>query len=79
MPLWPELPRVKTAMALIVRQHSALRKQLPCLPGLDSLDPADAPGVSNIEPGYPGIRIGEAVRVLQGLRGLNVSAPTPSA
>ncbi|WP_280823453.1 arginase family protein [Pseudaminobacter soli (ex Li et al. 2025)] len=36
---------------------------------LDSLDPADAPGVSNIEPGYPGIRIGEAVRMLQGLRG----------
>ena len=39
---------------------------------LDSLDPADAPGVSNLEPGYPGIRIGEAVRMLQGLRGLNV-------
>jgi guanidinopropionase len=39
---------------------------------LDSLDPADAPGVSNLEPGYPGIRVGEAVRMLQGLRGLNV-------
>lgn len=39
---------------------------------LDSLDPADAPGVSNLEPGYAGIRVGEAVRMLQGLRGLNV-------
>ncbi len=39
---------------------------------LDSLDPCDAPGASNLEPGYPGIRIGEAVRMLQGLRGLNV-------
>jgi guanidinopropionase len=39
---------------------------------LDSLDPADAPGVSNLEPGYPGIRIGDAMRMLQGLRGLNV-------
>lgn len=39
---------------------------------MDSLDPADAPGVSNLEPGYPGLRIGDAVRMLQGLRGLNV-------
>lgn len=39
---------------------------------LDVLDPVDAPAASNIEPGYPGIRIGEAVRMLQGLRGLNV-------
>lgn len=39
---------------------------------LDSLDPADAPGVSNLEPGYAGIRVGEAVRMLQGLRGLNI-------
>ena len=39
---------------------------------LDSLDPCDAPAASNLEPGYPGIRIGEAVRMLQGLRGLNV-------
>lgn len=39
---------------------------------LDSLDPADAPGVSNLEPGYAGIRAGEAMRMLQGLRGLNI-------
>ena len=39
---------------------------------LDVLDPADAPGVSNIEPGYPGLRIGDAVRILQSLRGLNI-------
>ena len=39
---------------------------------LDSLDPADAPGVSNLEPGYAGIRAGEAMRMLQGLRGCNV-------
>lgn len=39
---------------------------------LDSLDPTDAPGVSNLEPGYPGIRIGDAMRMLQGLRGLNI-------
>jgi guanidinopropionase len=36
---------------------------------LDCLDPADAPAVSNLEPGYPGLRVGEAVRILQGLRG----------
>lgn len=39
---------------------------------LDSLDPCDAPGVSNLEPGYPGLRVGEAVRMLQGLRGLDI-------
>lgn len=39
---------------------------------LDSLDPCDAPGVSNLEPGYPGLRIGEAVRILQSLRGLDI-------
>jgi len=39
---------------------------------LDSLDPCDAPGVSNLEPGYPGIRVGDAVRMLQGLRGLDI-------
>jgi guanidinopropionase len=39
---------------------------------LDALDPCDAPGVSNLEPGYPGIRVGDAVRILQGLRGLDV-------
>jgi guanidinopropionase len=39
---------------------------------LDCLDPADAPGVSNLEPGYPGLRIGDAVRILQSLRGLDI-------
>ncbi|HXV25552.1 MAG TPA: arginase family protein [Alphaproteobacteria bacterium] len=39
---------------------------------LDSLDPVDAPAVANLEPGYAGIRIGEAVRMLQGLRGFNI-------
>ncbi len=38
---------------------------------LDVLDPADAPGVSNLEPG-PGMRIGDAIKILQGLRGLNI-------
>ena len=38
---------------------------------LDALDPADAPAVANLEPGYPGIRCGEAIRMLQGLRGLD--------
>ena len=39
---------------------------------LDSLDPCVAPAVSNLEPGYPGLRIGEAVRMLQALRGCDV-------
>jgi guanidinopropionase len=39
---------------------------------LDALDPADAPGVSNLEPGYAGIRCADAIRMLQGLRGLNI-------
>ncbi len=39
---------------------------------MDALDPVDAPGVSNLEPGYAGIRVGEAVRMLQGLRGCNI-------
>ncbi len=39
---------------------------------LDSLDPCDAPAVSNLEPGYPGLRIGEAVRMLQALRGCDL-------
>lgn len=39
---------------------------------LDSLDPADAPGVSNLEAGYAGLRAHEAIRILHGLRGLNV-------
>ncbi|WP_334174940.1 arginase family protein [Pseudoxanthobacter sp.] len=56
---------------------AALRERIGDAPvyitfDLDSLDPCDAPGASNLEPGYPGLRIGEAVRILQGLRGLNV-------
>lgn len=39
---------------------------------LDALDPVDAPAVSNLEPGYAGIRVGDAVRMLQGLRGLDI-------
>jgi len=39
---------------------------------MDVLDTTEAPGVSNLEPGYPGMRMYEAMRVLQGLRGLNV-------
>ena len=39
---------------------------------LDALDPADAPAVANLEPGYPGIRCGDAIRMLQGLRGLDI-------
>jgi guanidinopropionase len=39
---------------------------------LDSLDPVYAPAVSNIEPGYPGLTMWEAMRVLHGLRGLNI-------
>jgi len=39
---------------------------------LDALDPVDAPGVSNLEPGYAGIRVAEAIRILQSFRGLNI-------
>jgi guanidinopropionase len=39
---------------------------------LDALDPVDAPGVANLEPGYAGIRAGDAMRMLQGLRGLEI-------
>jgi len=39
---------------------------------LDALDPVDAPGVANLEPGYAGIRVGDAMRMLQGLRGLEI-------
>ncbi len=39
---------------------------------LDVLDTAVAPGVANLEPGYPGMTMIEAMRVLQGLRGLNI-------
>lgn len=39
---------------------------------LDALDPADAPGVSNLEPGTAGLRVGDAARILQHLRGLDI-------
>ena len=39
---------------------------------LDCLDPSVAPGVSNLEPGFGGMSIREATRVLQGLRGLDI-------
>jgi len=39
---------------------------------LDSLDPIYAPGVSNIEPGYPGLTMWEAMRCLHGMRGMNI-------
>lgn len=39
---------------------------------LDVLDTTEAPGVSNLEPGYPGMRMFDAMRALHGLRGLNV-------
>lgn len=39
---------------------------------LDALDPCDAPAAANLEPGYTGLRIGETIRILRGLRGLNI-------
>ncbi|MEM7173493.1 MAG: arginase family protein [Pseudomonadota bacterium] len=39
---------------------------------LDVLDPADAPGVANLEAGYRGLRAWEAIKILHGLRGLNI-------
>jgi len=39
---------------------------------LDCLDPSVAPGVANLEPGFGGMSIREATRVLQGLAGLDV-------
>ncbi len=39
---------------------------------LDCLDSAIAPGVSNLEPGFEGMSIRQATKILQGLRGLNV-------
>ena len=39
---------------------------------LDALDPIDAPGVSNLEPGYRGLRCYEAIKLLQALRGTNI-------
>ena len=39
---------------------------------LDCLDPSVAPGVANLEPGFGGMSIREATRILQGLAGLDV-------
>jgi guanidinopropionase len=39
---------------------------------LDVLDPAAAPAVSNLEPGDEGLTMKEALRLLRGMRGLNV-------
>ncbi len=39
---------------------------------MDVLDTTEAPGVSNLEAGYPGMRMYDAMRVLHGLKGLNV-------
>ncbi|MEM7293199.1 MAG: arginase family protein [Pseudomonadota bacterium] len=39
---------------------------------LDVLDPADAPGVANLEAGYRGLRTYEAIQILHGLRGKNI-------
>ena len=39
---------------------------------LDSLDPSVAPGVSNLEPGFGGLSIRQATKLLQGLKGLNI-------
>jgi guanidinopropionase len=39
---------------------------------MDVLDTTEAPGVANLEAGYPGMRMIEAMKTLQGLRGLNV-------
>jgi guanidinopropionase len=39
---------------------------------LDCLDPSVAPGVSNLEPGFGGMTIREATRLLQGLKGLDI-------
>ncbi len=39
---------------------------------LDALDPSVAPGVSNLEPGFGGLSIRQATKILQGLHGLNI-------
>lgn len=38
----------------------------------DWLDPSVAPGVSNLQPGFGGMSICEATRILQGLRGTDI-------
>jgi guanidinopropionase len=39
---------------------------------LDVLDPSVAPGVSNLEPGFGGLSIRQATKMLQGLAGLDI-------
>lgn len=39
---------------------------------LDCMDPSVAPGVSNPEPGFGGMSIRQATKILQGLKGLNI-------
>lgn len=39
---------------------------------LDVLDTAVAPGVANLEPGYKGMEMPEAMAVLHGMRGMNI-------
>jgi len=39
---------------------------------LDVLDPADAPAVSNLEAGYAGMRVYDAIKIFHGLQGMNV-------
>ncbi len=55
----------------------AIRKRVGDAPvyitfDLDCLDPSVAPGVSNLEPGFGGMSIRQATRILQGLKGLNI-------
>jgi guanidinopropionase len=56
---------------------AAIRRRVGDLPvyisfDLDVLDPSVAPGVSNLEYGEDGFTMKEALRTLQGMRGLNV-------
>ncbi|MBA2428941.1 MAG: arginase family protein [Thermoleophilaceae bacterium] len=56
---------------------AAIRQRVGDLPvyisfDLDVLDPSVAPGVSNLEYGEAGFTMKEALRTLQGMRGLNV-------
>ncbi|MBT4891082.1 MAG: response regulator [Rhodospirillales bacterium] len=39
---------------------------------LDVLDPADAQAVSNLEAGYAGMRVYDAIKIFHGLQGMNV-------
>ena len=39
---------------------------------LDSLDPCDAPGVSNLEPMHRGLRAWECMEIFHALRGKNI-------